>query len=79
MIVVGIEHRKFTNKEGKEVEFERVTMLYDINPQTGDGQGAVVVNSSAEKLNEIGLQVGDDVEPLYNKFGKIRRFEYVNK
>lgn len=76
MIVTGIEHCNFTNKEGKEVSFDRVTLLSDIHPQKGEGQAADVVNVGQDKT--IGLSIGDDVEVLYNKYGKVSRFEYVS-
>lgn len=76
MIVTGIEHCKFENKEGKEVSFDRVTLLYDIPTERGNGQGAEVVNVGPDKAN--GLCVGDVVELLYNKYGKVTRFEYVS-
>lgn len=75
MLVAGIEHCNFTNKEGKDVSFDRVTLLYDIASDRGEGQAAEIVNVNPEKT--IGLSLGEDVEVLYNKFGKVRRFEYV--
>lgn len=76
MIVTGIEHCKFENKEGKEVIFDRLTLLSDIHPDRGEGQSAEVVNVNPEKT--IGLTLGEDVEVLYNKYGKVSRFEYVS-
>lgn len=76
MIVTGIEHCKFTNKDGKEVTFDRVTLLSEIPPERGKGQAAEVVNVGTDKT--CGLLIGEDVEVLYNKFGKVSRFEYVS-
>lgn len=76
MIVTGIEHCKFTNKEGNEISFDRVTLLYDILPDRGEGQSAEVVNVNPEKT--LGLTIGEDVDVLYNKFGKVSRFDYVH-
>lgn len=75
MIISGIEHCKFVNKENKTVEFERVTLMYDIPADKGEGQAAEIVNVSADKVE--GLTIGEDVEILYNKYGKVRRFDYV--
>lgn len=75
MIVTGIEHCSFTNKEGKEVTFERVTLLSDIPEKRGEGQAAEVVNVGSDKI--VGLSIGDEVEVLYNKYGKVSRFDYV--
>ena len=74
MIVTGIEHCKFV-KDGKEVTFDRVTLLAEISPEKGEGQSAEIINVSPEK--SAGLTIGEDVEVLYNKYGKVRRFEYV--
>lgn len=75
MIVTGIEHCSFTNKEGKDVTFDRVTLLSDIPERRGEGQTAEVVNVGCEKT--AGLSIGDEVEVLYNKYGKVSRFDYV--
>lgn len=76
MIVTGIEHCNFQNKEGKDVSFDRVTLLSDIRPERGEGQAAEVVNVGPDKT--VGLVIGDQVEVLYNKYGKVSRFEYVS-
>jgi len=75
MVVSGIENCKFINKEGKEVSFCRVTLLYDVPDDRGTGRAADVVNVGPEKVS--GIEVGDTVEVLYNKFGKVSRFEYI--
>ena len=75
MIVTGIEHCIFQNKEGKDVSFDRVTLLSDIRPELGEGQAAEVVNVGQDKT--AGLSIGDEVEVLYNKYGKVSRFDYV--
>ena len=77
MIVTGIEHCKFTNQEGKEIKFDRVSLLSDIPLEKGEGQAAEVVSCSPDK--SAGLTVGDDVELLYNKYGKIQRFDYITR
>lgn len=76
MVVTGIEHCRFTNKEGKEISFDRVTLLQDVPSERGEGQSAEVVNVNPEKT--IGLTIGEDVEVLYNRFGKVSRFDYVH-
>ena len=76
MIITGIEHCSFTNKNGEEVKFDRVTLLSEIPTKKGEGQAAEVVNVGSDKI--LGFAVGDDVEILYNKYGKVSRFEYVS-
>lgn len=76
MIVTGIEHCKFTNKEGQEITFDRVTLLEDIPFSRGEGRSAVVVNCSPDKAE--GLSLGEEVEVLYNRYGKVSRFDYVS-
>ena len=75
MEVVGIEHCKFTNKENKEVSFDRISLLRDIDPNRGEGQAAEVVNVSPEKV--AGIQIGDNIEVFYNRFGKVSKLELV--
>lgn len=75
MKIIGIEHFTFTNKEGDEVRFDRVYLSEPMKAERGEGDTVVTVNCSCEKTE--GLTVGEDVEVLYNRFGKVRRFEYV--
>lgn len=74
MTVVGIEKRSF-KKENEEVVFARVTLLQDLIEPYGEGQSADVVNVSLDKIQ--GLQIGDEVEVSYNKYGKVRKFEVI--
>lgn len=76
MIVLGIEHCKFENKDGKQVNFDRVSLVRDIPLERGEGQAAEVVNVSPDK--SAGLELGDNVEVLYNRFGKVSKFEIVS-
>lgn len=74
MTVVGIERKSF-QKENERVEFARVTLLQDLIEPYGEGQSADVVNVSLDKIQ--GLNIGDEVEVSYNKYGKVRRFEVI--
>lgn len=77
MIVSGIEKVTFTNKEGQQITFNRVTLLRDIAPERGIGQTADVVNCSLDK--SAGLEVGDLVKVLYNRYGKVEMFDILDR
>ena len=77
MIVTGIEKVTFTNKEGQQVSFTRVTLLRDIAPERGIGQSAEVVNCSPDK--SAGLEVGDLVKVFYNRYGKVEQFDILDR
>ncbi len=75
MYVYGIEHCSFKNEKGEDVRFDRVTLLSDIPASKGVGKSADVINCSPDKSKDLAL--GDEVEVLYNKFGKVSRFDFV--
>lgn len=77
MIVAGIEKVTFTNKEGQQVTFNRITLLRDIPSDRGFGQSADVVNCSLDK--SAGLEVGDSVKVLYNRYGKVEMFDILDR
>lgn len=75
MKVIGIEHVKFKAKDGEEVSFDRVSCVEKLKPEKGEGETAHVFNVASDKA--AGLTIGEEVEPLYNRFGKVRRFDYI--
>lgn len=75
MKLIGIEHVTFTNSEGEEVKFDRVYLLTPIKADKGEGDAVTTINCSPYKTE--GLTIGEEVEPLYNRFGKVRRFDYI--
>lgn len=75
MKIIGVEHVKFTAKDGKDVEYDRVSAVEKIEPERGEGKTAYTFNVSPDKTQ--GLTIGEEVEPLYNRFGKVRRFDYI--
>ena len=77
MTVTGIEHCQFVNKKGEEVRFDRITLYRDIPADRGEGQAAEVITCSTEK--SAGLELGDEVEVLYNRYGKVVMFDILDK
>lgn len=76
MKIIGIEHVKFIAKDGEEVCFDKVSAVEPLAPEKGEGETAFVFNVSPDKT--VGLYVGDAVEVLYNRFGKVRRFDQID-
>lgn len=77
MYVAGIEKIKFKGKDGADVEFCQITLLSDIRPDRGIGQTADVVRCAPDKC--AGLEIGDTVEVLYNKSGRVMRFDILDR
>ncbi len=75
MKVTGIEHCEFVNKEGSKIQYDRVSLLSPISPSKGEGERAETVSCSTDKTKD--LVVGDEVICLYNRYGKVERFDYV--
>lgn len=77
MIVLGIEHCQFVNKKGDVVKFDRISLYKDIPADRGEGQAAEVITCNPDKSS--GLEIGDEVEVLYNRFGKVVMFDIIGK
>lgn len=71
MKVIGIRNVKFKGNDGQEVTGVSVYLSSPIETN-GSGVMAERVFLSTARLNEIGFmpEVGDDVKPEYNKYGK---------
>lgn len=75
MRIIGIEHVQFRSRDGEVVNFDKVTAVERIKPEKGEGETAYTFNVSPAKTQ--GLTVGQEVEVLYNRFGKVRRFDCI--
>lgn len=69
--VIGIQHRKYTNKAGKEVEGYNLFLTYEDDSVSGLACHREWVNP--ETMDESAVNVGDDCELLYNRWGRIER------
>lgn len=69
--VIGIQHRKYTNKAGKEVEGYNLFCTYEDKAVNGLGCLREWVNS--ETMDESAVNIGDDCELLYNRWGRVDR------
>ena len=69
--VIGIQHRKYTNKAGKEVEGYNIFCTYEDKAVNGLGCLREWVNS--ETMDESAVNIGDDCELLYNRWGRVDR------
>lgn len=69
--VIGIQHRKYTNKSGKEVEGYNLFLTYD--DKTVNGLGALREWVNPEMMEESMVNVGDEIELLYNRWGRVDR------
>lgn len=72
MKVIGIRNLDFTGTDGKPV---KGTQLFLTAPMEApaEGESAIKVFLSDERLAQIGFmpQVGDEVKPEYNQYGKV--------
>lgn len=69
--VIGIQHRKYTNKTGKEVDGYNIFCTYEDKAVNGLGCLREWVNP--ETMEESMVNVGDECELLYNRWGRIDR------
>lgn len=69
--VIGIQHRKYTNKTGKEVEGYNLFLTYE--DKAVNGLGALREWVNPETMEESMVNVGDECELLYNRWGRVDR------
>lgn len=72
MKVIGFSERSFTAKDtGALIEGMNIYVTYENKSTTGSACDRLYV--SRQRLEQSGYSpsLGDDIEPLYNRFGKI--------
>lgn len=72
MKVIGYSERSFTSKDtGALIEGMYIYVSFENNRTTGSACDRFYV--TRQRLDECGYHpsLGDDIEPLYNRFGKI--------
>lgn len=72
---VGIERRQYVNKQGRNVSGYN---LYFTHEKKGtDGLACFQEWGSDDVVQESGIAVGDAVEILYNRYGKVESLRIV--
>lgn len=69
MTIQGLRPYEFEDKQGKVVK--GVSVYCSFTDEHISGTGVEKFSISDEKLGDIALKLGMEVEPLYNKYGKI--------
>lgn len=67
--IIGIGHRQYVNKTGKQVSGYNVYVTYEDKNTSGLCCEREWVND--EIMESSGVAVGDTVEFLYNKYGRV--------
>lgn len=70
MKIIGIRPSSFTGTDGKRVSGQNIYLIYPL--ENGEGHGAERVFVTVEKLSLWPYRpaVGDEVEVVYNRYGK---------
>lgn len=84
MFVIGVRNGSFTDKKtGKVVSYGRIYVTYPF--ESPDGK--LPEGCQGEKCEELrvpvdalyGVKVGDTIEPVYNKYGRVQAVEVMKK
>lgn len=67
--VIGIQHRKYTNKQGREVEGYNLFVTYA--EKEVDGLACMREWVATDVMEDSGVSVGDSVDLNYNRYGRI--------
>lgn len=67
--VIGIQHRKYTNKQGREVEGYNLFVTYE--EKEVNGLACMREWVATDVMEDSGVSVGDSVELNYNRYGRI--------
>ena len=74
--VVGKKKISFTSKDGHEINGANLHINYEENGV--EGLAAEKFFISAVKFNANDISVGDTINVLYNKYGKVEKVEIVD-
>jgi hypothetical protein len=76
--VVGIKVGKFTDKHtGEVIQFGKVFTEFEDSSDKGlVGVAVEVLSCKPDIINESGINIGDVVIPLYNRYGKVTGFNF---
>lgn len=83
MKVIGLQHYKFTTKDGDRLEGNKLHIVLDTPEINMIGKEARLVSVSDAILNEClkGMPadklVGENIEVIYNRYGKPARINIV--
>lgn len=77
MVVIGAMHGEFKDKDtGKEISYAKLYVTYPfdlLNGKTPDGcigQKCEALSVPVASLD--GVKVGDEIEPVYNRYGRVQ-------
>ena len=73
--VIGLEHRQYTNKQGRQVSGYNIYVTYE--KKNMDGIACYQGWCSDAAVKESGVCVGDKVNLHYNRYGKIESISLV--
>lgn len=73
--VIGIQHRKYTNKQGREVEGYNLFVTYE--EKEVNGLACMREWVATDVMEDSGVSVGDSVELNYNRYGRICSIKLV--
>lgn len=73
MTIVGYQKVSFKADDGKQIDGATLYVTEPLDPKRGTGESTNKFFLSAAKLEKLpfALAVGLEVQPLYNRFGKI--------
>lgn len=67
--VIGIQHRKYTNKQGREVEGYNLFVTYE--EKEVNGLACMREWVATDVMEDSGVSVGNSVDLNYNRYGRI--------
>lgn len=72
-VVVGIQEVDYENKSGLRVQGKRLFLTYESDKILGSGVEAVYIPQRVE----CDVKIGDTINILYNRFGKVDKVVIV--
>lgn len=84
MVVIGSMHGSFKDrKTGEDISYAKLYVTYPFDSPDGKvpdgcmGQKCEALSVPLDALN--GLKVGDEIVPVYNKYGRVQAVELLQK
>lgn len=76
LTIVGLRRCDFDTADGKHIS--GISLFCEYTTDKIEGYGVEKIFITDQKLNGLTLGVGDVIEPVYNRFGKIASVRLVD-
>ena len=84
MLVIGLRQGSFLDRQtGREISYGRIYVVYPFDSPDGKIPDGCVGKKCEELKVPVdvlsGVKVGDEIQPVYNRYGRVQNVSVVKK